>query len=80
MVGVDPDPTKKDELREWTVAYWEALHPYAGGGTYINMMMGDEGGDRVRTAYGSNYERLAQIKAKYDPDNFFHINQNIKPA
>jgi FAD/FMN-containing dehydrogenase len=79
MVGVDSDPGKKDELREWAVAYWEALHPYAAGGSYVNMMM-DEGGERVRSAYGANYERLAQIKAKYDPDNFFHVNQNIRPA
>jgi FAD/FMN-containing dehydrogenase len=81
IVGVDPDPAKKDELREWAVAYWEALHPYSAGGTYVNMMMGDEAvDDRVRAAYGANYERLAQIKAKYDPDNFFHVNQNIQPA
>jgi FAD/FMN-containing dehydrogenase len=81
IVGVDPDPAKKDELREWAVAYWEALHPYSAGGTYVNMMMGDEAvEDRVRGAYGANYERLAQIKAKYDPDNFFHVNQNIRPA
>jgi FAD/FMN-containing dehydrogenase len=44
------------------------------------MMMDDEGGERVRAAYGANYDRLAQIKAKYDPDNFFHVNQNIRPA
>jgi FAD/FMN-containing dehydrogenase len=80
MVGVDPDPAKKDELREWTVAYWEALHPYAAGGSYVNMMMDEGGEDRIRSAYGANYERLAQIKAKYDPDNFFHVNQNIRPA
>jgi FAD/FMN-containing dehydrogenase len=80
MVGVDPDRAKKDELREWTVAYWEALHPYAAGGSYVNMMMDEGGGERVRAAYGANYERLAQIKAKYDPDNVFHVNQNIRPA
>jgi FAD/FMN-containing dehydrogenase len=80
MVGVDPDPAKKDELREWTVAYWEALHPYAAGGSYVNMMMDEGGEERVRAAYGANYERLAQIKAKYDPDNFFHVNQNIRPV
>ena len=43
-------------------------------------MMMEEGQDRVEASYGENYERLAQIKAKYDPDNFFHVNQNIKPA
>jgi FAD/FMN-containing dehydrogenase len=80
IVGVDPDRAKKDELRQWTVAYWEALHPYAAGGSYVNMMMDEGGEERVRAAYGANYERLAQIKAKYDPDNVFHVNQNIRPA
>jgi FAD/FMN-containing dehydrogenase len=44
------------------------------------MMMEEGGEDRIRDAYGANYERLAQIKAKYDPDNFLHVNQNIRPA
>ena len=79
MVGVDPDPAKADELREWTVAYWEALHPHSMGGAYVNMMM-EEGEDRIRATYGANYERLAQVKAKYDPANLFHVNQNIAPA
>ena len=79
MVGVDPDPAKADELREWTVAYWEALHPYSMGGAYVNMMM-DEGQERVRATYRGNYGRLAEIKAKYDPRNLFHVNQNIRPA
>jgi FAD/FMN-containing dehydrogenase len=43
-------------------------------------MIMEEGEDRVRAIYGPNYERLAQIKAQYDPDNLFHVNQNIKPA
>jgi hypothetical protein len=46
---------------------------------YINFLM-DEGHDRVKSTYGENYERLRKIKSKYDPENFFHINQNIKPA
>jgi len=79
MVGVDPDPAKADELREWTVQYWEALHPYSMGGGYVNMMM-DEGQERVQATYRDNYQRLAEIKAKYDPDNVFHVNQNIRPA
>ena len=61
------------------MSYWEALHPYSAGGSYVNMMM-EEGDDRVRTTYGANYERLAQVKAEYDPGNLFHVNKNIKPA
>jgi hypothetical protein len=79
MVGVDPDPANAEELRRWTVDYWEALHPFSAGGAYVNMMM-EEGQERVQASYGQNYDRLAQIKAKYDPDNLFHVNQNIQPA
>jgi FAD/FMN-containing dehydrogenase len=77
--GVDPDPAKADALRDWTVNYFEALHPYSAGGAYVNMMM-EEGPDRVRASYRGNYDRLAAIKADYDPDNVFCINQNIVPA
>jgi len=80
IVGVDPDPNKKEELTEWARSYWDAIHPYSAGGAYVNMMMDDEGQDRVRAAYRHNYERLAEVKRQYDPDNFFHVNQNIKPA
>jgi FAD/FMN-containing dehydrogenase len=76
--GVDPDPANVDEIRSWSVGYFEALHPYSAGGAYVNMMM-DEGQERVRAAYRGNYDRLAQIKAKYDPDNTFRVNQNIQP-
>jgi hypothetical protein len=80
VVGVDPDPSKKEQLIGWARGYWNALHPYSAGGAYVNMMMDDEGQDRVRASYRHNYERLAQVKRKYDPNNFFHVNQNIKPA
>lgn len=80
IVGVDPDPAKKDELISWTRAYWDAIHPYSAGGAYVNMMMDDEGHDRVRASYRHNYERLSQLKRQYDPNNLFRINQNIKPA
>jgi FAD/FMN-containing dehydrogenase len=49
------------------------------GGAYVNMMM-EEGDERIRATYGGNYDRLAQVKRKYDPDNVFHVNQNIAPA
>ncbi|MBI1260005.1 MAG: FAD-binding protein [Chloroflexi bacterium] len=79
VVGVDPDPANNSRMTAWAKDYWTALHPYSAGGGYLNMMM-DEGTDTVKTAYRDNYARLAQVKAKYDPQNFFHINQNIKPA
>ena len=79
IVGIDSDPANKEKITTWTKQYWEALHPYSAGGAYINFMM-DEGEERVKATYGDNYERLVKIKNKYDPDNFFHINQNIKPT
>jgi FAD/FMN-containing dehydrogenase len=61
------------------VSYWETLHPHSAGSGYLNMMM-EEGEDRVRASYGANYDRLAKVKAEYDPGNLFHVNQNIPPA
>jgi FAD/FMN-containing dehydrogenase len=77
--GVDPDPANADVIRDWCVDYYDALHPYSAGGAYVNMMM-DEGPDRVRASYRDNYDRLARIKAAYDPHNLFRGNQNIPPA
>jgi hypothetical protein len=79
FAGVDPDSANVDAISTWSKEYHEALHPFSAGGAYVNMMM-EEGQDRVEAAYGENYARLAKIKAKYDPDNLFHVNQNIKPA
>ncbi len=80
IVGVDPDPAKAAELKRWTVAYSEAVHPYSTGAAYVNFMMGDEGDDRLRATYGDNYDRLRQVKATYDPANLFRVNHNIPPA
>ncbi|WP_425861394.1 FAD-binding oxidoreductase [Arthrobacter sp. TWP1-1] len=79
IVGVDPDPANAAAITEWARAYWDELHPTSAGGVYVNFL-GQEGDDRVRSAYGANYERLARVKAQYDPHNVFHINQNIPPA
>ncbi|WP_281322397.1 FAD-binding oxidoreductase [Flavobacterium aestivum] len=79
IVGIDPDPSNKDIITKWTKDYWEALHPYSAGGAYVNFMM-DEGEDRVKATYGDNYDRLVTIKNKYDPNNLFRVNQNIKPS
>ena len=66
IVGVDPDPAKAGLLRDWTVGYHEALHPYSMGGAYVNMMM-DEGQERVRASYRDHYDRLAAVKAELRP-------------
>jgi hypothetical protein len=79
FAGVDPDPSNVDAIRGWSVDYFEELHPFSAGGAYVNMMM-DEGEERVRASYRGNYDRLAQIKAEYDPDNVFRVNQNIRPS
>ncbi|MGN7798633.1 FAD-binding oxidoreductase [Leifsonia sp. 22587] len=79
IVGVDPDPANADRISEWTRDYWQALHPSAAGGGYVNFLM-DEGADRVQASYRGNFARLAAVKAQYDPDNVFHINQNVPPA
>jgi FAD/FMN-containing dehydrogenase len=62
----------------WARDFFKASAPYASAGAYVNFMTAEEG-DRVVAAYGSNYDRLVQIKKHYDPDNIFHLNQNIKP-
>jgi FAD/FMN-containing dehydrogenase len=68
-----------EEEREWWRSFWSALRPYHTG-VYVNFLM-DEGQQRVRDAYGSDkYDRLRALKRKYDPDNFFRMNQNIPPA
>jgi DNA-binding SARP family transcriptional activator/tetratricopeptide (TPR) repeat protein len=79
IVGVDPDPANAGLISSWARDYWEDLHPTSAGGAYVNFLM-DEGQDRVKASYGGNYDRLTQVKDRYDPDNVFHINQNIRPA
>jgi FAD/FMN-containing dehydrogenase len=79
FAGVDPDPENVDAISRWSIDYHEALHPYSAGGAYVNMMM-NEGQERVRAAYRGNYGRLASVKATYDPDNIFRVNQNIEPS
>jgi FAD/FMN-containing dehydrogenase len=79
IVGVDPDPANKDKISKWAKDYWTALHPHSAGGAYVNFMM-EEGDERIRATYGKNYARLARIKKRYDPTNFFRVNQNIRPA
>jgi FAD/FMN-containing dehydrogenase len=78
IAGMWPDPTQNKANTKWVRDYSDAIAPYSEAGGYINFMADDDQG-RVRENYGANYDRLHSIKRKYDPDNVFHLNQNIKP-
>jgi hypothetical protein len=73
-----PDPADTERNVGWTGELFDALRPFLTNGVYVNNL-GDEGEDRVRQAYGPNYDRLAALKTKYDPSNLFRHNQNIRP-
>ena len=72
-------PQEDSACIAWAREFYKAAEPFATGSVYVNFLTADES-DRVAAAYGPNYKRLAELKAKYDPDNLFHVNQNIKPA
>ncbi len=75
------DPAQNDEVLAYARAYLAEMEPYSPGGLYVNFAgLGEEGDALVRSAYGANYERLVALKNKYDPTNFFRLNQNIKPT
>jgi len=78
IAGVDPNPANKDIITDWARNFWQALHSHSAGASYVNFMM-EEGQERIEATYGSNYARLKKVKATYDPQNFFHVNQNIEP-
>jgi FAD/FMN-containing dehydrogenase len=72
------DPADDERQIAWTRQFWQALQPSASGGVYVNYLEGgQEGAERVRAAYGVNYDRLRTVKQRYDPHNLFHRNQNI---
>jgi hypothetical protein len=72
-------PSSSAENVSWARELWQAMEPHFDRAVYVNML-GDEGDERVRAAYGANYDRLAAIKRKSDPTNLFRLNQNILPA
>jgi FAD/FMN-containing dehydrogenase len=78
IAGIDQDPSKAGAIKTWAKEYWQAVHPYTFGGGYVNFMM-EEGEDRIKATYQDNYGRLVEVKKKYDPDNLFRVNQNIRP-
>ena len=80
IVGVTGDPGQAAATMQWARDYWSGMHPHDLKGAYPNFMMADEGAERIAATYGDNYQRLAQLKKKYDPGNLFRINQNITPS
>jgi FAD/FMN-containing dehydrogenase len=78
IISMWMSPAESDIHVQWADDLWQSMQPFWTGGVYSNFL-GDEGRERVRAAYGDNYDRLAALKSKYDPTNFFHVNQNIEP-
>jgi FAD/FMN-containing dehydrogenase len=78
IAGMWPDPADNDSNIKWVRDYYDATAPHSEEGGYINFAAEDDQ-ERVPANYGANYQRLVETKRKYDPDNLFHMNQNIKP-
>ncbi|MGE5336847.1 MAG: FAD-binding oxidoreductase [Gemmatimonadota bacterium] len=73
------DPAHNDRCMAWARDTYARMQPFARAARYVNYLGDEEGDDAVAAAYGPNYARLRQVKSKYDPGNFFHLNQNIRP-
>ncbi len=78
IAGMWPDPADNEANISWVRSYYDATAPESEEGGYINFMSGDDQ-ERIKANYRGNYERLVDVKRKYDPDNLFHLNQNIRP-
>ncbi len=78
IAGMWPDPADNDANIAWVRDYYDATAPLSEEGGYVNFMSGDDQ-ERIKANYGGNYDRLVDVKRKYDPDNLFHLNQNIRP-
>jgi hypothetical protein len=83
VVGVkgmwSPGEPEEDRFRRWVRDAGERLRPFSTGATYVNFQTAEEGADRVRAAYGANYDRLVEAKRRWDPDNLFRGNRNVAP-
>jgi hypothetical protein len=73
------DPNLTERSIAWARQTYSEMEPSFGPGRYVNYLGDDESGDPVAAAYGPNYRRLQELKTRYDPDNLFHMNQNIRP-
>ena len=76
----EPDEPRAEMFRQWIRDAWIRLRPFSTGRTYINFQTIDEDQSRVRASYGANFDRLVQVKNRYDPDNLFRVNRNILPS
>ncbi len=74
------DPSESETQIQWTRSLADAIRPHAAGGSYLNFLDADEASERARSAYGVNYERLVEVKDRYDPTNLFRVNTNIRPT
>ena len=81
IIGQWVDAAEDAEHMGWARAAYDAMQPYSNGRIYANLMGGDQMTEetQLRQAFGANYERLVELKRKYDPTNFFRLNQNIRP-
>jgi hypothetical protein len=79
IAGMWPDPDQNDANTAWVRDYYAALAPHSLAGGYTNFASADDQSE-VRDNFGAGYDRLATVKREYDPDNVFHLNQNIQPA
>jgi FAD/FMN-containing dehydrogenase len=75
-----PDEPEADSFQRWVRDAWTRVRPFSTGATYINFQTADEDQERIRATYGANFDRLVQIKQRYDPDNLFRANRNIPPG
>jgi FAD/FMN-containing dehydrogenase len=73
------DPAETEANIAWTRETFAALRPHFGTGRWLNYLGDDQAEDAIRAAYGPNYDRLREVKRRYDPDNVFHLNHNIQP-
>jgi hypothetical protein len=73
------DPAEGDGHTVWARDFWDAMLPHSSGNYLLNFLS-EEGPDMIRAAFGSNHARLVELKKKYDPTNFFSLNQNVRPA
>jgi berberine-like enzyme len=78
IAGMWAEPSQNEANIAWVRNYYQATAPLSEEGGYINFMSGDDQ-DRIKANYKGNYDRLVDVKRRYDPGNLFHLNQNIKP-